>query len=354
MCYHIVSDMTAFQKEAMGSTRKKSQTMFPLSVVHALYKFKEYFTPVSRKDRVYELVDESLLCTRCKVYPIYRPCNTSRKRRVVDNYGKQCLQCYITSGIANRSGTIYEYVALNLAYETTLVDCKCHGHTLLLMFPACIMFASEFSLKFLIREQIMDILSVYYHTKDPIATQIRIQSASNAHHKLRRRHIDAHYLKSLVADSLADHFMLCTGPCVGMRMTLRQSGASSRTSQFMSMLTSIIGISQHQDHPPHPYQDDTTAVTRRRDEGELYLQRLKYSIHQHTQQWWEDIYCPSCSCHIDTLLMNLPRICKLDSLYEIGKRCGPYTVTHIDKYAPAAASEEEEAECRRPHKRQRK
>jgi len=265
-------------------------------------------------------------------------------------YGKQCLQCYITSGIANRSGTIYEYVALNLAYETTLVDCKCHGHTLLLMFPAYIMFASEFSLKFLIREQIMDILSVYYQSKDPIATQIRSQSNA-AHQKLRRRHIDAHYLKSLVADSLADHFMLCTGPCVGMRMTLRQSGASSRTSQFMSMLTSIIG---GQDHPPHPYQDDTTEVTRRRDEGELYIHRLKYSIHQHTQQRREDIYCPSCSCHIDTLLLNLPRICKLDSLYEISKRCGPYTVTYIDKYAPAAATEEDEYHRRRPHKRQRK
>ena len=386
LCYHIVSAMTAYQKEVLGGgSTRKSDTTFPLSVVHALYKFIEYFTPVSRKDRVYELVDESLLCNTCKVCPIYRPCNRSKKRRVADKYARQCLQCYITTGISTRSGTIYEYVACKLAYETNLVDCKCHAHTLLLMFPAYILFSSEFTLKFLVREQIMDILSTYYHTKDPAATVIRLHSTVNMYQKLRRRHIDAHYLKSMIAESLSDHFMLCTGACVNMRMTLRQSGASSRTSQFLSMLTSMIGISHDTAYPPQPHYDDT-AVTRR-DEGDLYVRRLQFNIHrvresrkrQHSssqqQQRQEMTYCPSCSCHIDTLLINLPSICKLDNLYEIGKRSGPYTVTHIDRYAPpptstaaataavttssssnatTAAVEPVVITCRcRPHKRQR-
>ena len=147
----------------------------------------------------------------------------------------------------------------------------------------------------------------------------------------------------MIADSLADHFMLCTGPCVHMRMTLRMSGASSRTSQFLSMLTSIIGTSQVT-HPPQPHYEDT-AVTRR-DEGELYIQRLQFHINQlrssyqyeQQQQQQQQIYFPSSSCHIDTLLVNLPLICKLDSLHDISKRCGPYSVTHYDKFAPSSTA----------------
>ena len=194
----------------------------------------------------------------------------------------------------------------------------------------------------------LDILSSYYRTP-PVNTYIRAgnslsSSSSSSYQQQWRQHIDAQYLKSMIADSLADHFMLCTGPCAHMRMTLRMSGASSRTSQFLSMLTSIIGTSQVT-HPPQPHYEDT-AVTRR-DEGELYIQRLQFHInqlrsyqqqHEQQQQQQQQIYCPSCSCHIDTLLVHLPLICKLDSLHDISKRCGPYSVTHYDKFAPSTAA----------------
>ena len=337
--------MTAYQKEVMGSTvshNSRSSSSFPLSVVHALYTFKEFFTPVARHSSDMLLYDTLLLCTLCKVYPIYRPCNRSSKKRFVDSYDRRCLQCYITKGISTRSGTIYEYVSTT----STVVECKCHASTSLLMFPAYVMFASASSLQLLFREQMLDILSSYYRTP-AVNTYIRAGNSSSSlssYQQQRRQHIDAQYVKSMIADSLADHFMLCTGPCAHMRMTLRMSGASSRTSQFLSMLTSLVGTSQVT-HPPQPHYEDT-AVTGR-DEGEFYIQRLQFHINhlrssyqqQHEQQQQQQqIYCPSCSCHIDTLLVNLPLICKLDSLHDISKRCGAYSLTHYDKFAPFTAT----------------
>ena len=145
----------------------------------------------------------------------------------------------------------------------------------------------------------------------------------------------------MIADSLDDHFMLCTGPCVYMRMTLRLSGASSRTSQFLSLLTSLIGSSVTV-YPPPPQCEDT-AVTRR-DEGDLYIERLKFYIHQIKKHQHGSIspqqpryYCPSCTCHIDTLLKTLPRVSRFDNLTEISRQLGAYSVSHYDSFAPPSS-----------------
>ena len=174
----------------------------------------------------------------------------------------------------------------------------------------------------------------------------------------RRRQANVHYLHSMISESLADHFMVCTGPCVYMRMTLRLSGASSRTSQFLSLLTSIIGTTDTP-HPPQPQYVDT-AVTRR-DEGDLYSDRLQFYIQEIRKTRQHDIsttlppYCPSCSCHIDTLLHTLPQISKMDNLTEISRRLGAYSISHYDSFAPSSSSSSSAGKRRRrqqKHKQQ--
>ena len=279
LCHLVVTHMTLYQKEVMSSTViRNSSTTFPLSVVHSLYKLSEYFSPAAFTSESY--YDESLKCTTCKIYPIYKPCNRTSKKRVIDSFSRQCLQCFIITGISSRPDTVYKYVTDWLVHQNQLVDCKCHKYTLLLFFPAFIMFASQSSVKLLLREQLMDIISAH-HPPDRCPPSYPINTTTLSHIRTegdrRRKNVDINYLKRLIADSLADHFMLCTGPYVYMRMTLRLSGASSRTLQFLSLLTSLIGSSDTVYPPPPQYED--SAVTRR-EEGELYIQRLKLYIHQ--------------------------------------------------------------------------
>ena len=264
-------------------------------------------------------------------------------KKTIDSFSRQCLQCFISTGISSRPDTVYTYVSQWLVHQQQLVDCKCHRYTLLLLFPAYIMFASQSSLKLLLWEQLMEIISAHHHT-DTSPPSYPSNKTTISHIRTegdrRRKNVDIHYLKCMIADSLADHFMLCTGPCVYMRMTLRLSGASSRTSQFLSLLTSLIGSSDTVYPPPPQYED--SAVTRR-DEGDLYIERLKFYIHQSkkTHQHGSTsspqqprYYCPSCTCHIDTLLNTLPCVSKLDNLTEISRRLGAYSVSHYDSFAP--------------------
>ena len=344
LCHLVITHMTLYQKQVMTSTViRNSSSTFPLSVVHSLYKLSEYFSPAAfTSDSFY---DEALKCTVCKIYPIYKPCTRTSKKKIIDSFSRQCLQCFITTGISSRADTVYKYVAEWLVRQHQLVDCKCHKYTLLLFFPAFIMFASQSSVKLLLREQLMDIISVH-HPSDTCPPSYPINTLAISHIRTegdrRRKNVDKTYLKRMIANSLVDHFMLCTGPCVYMCMTLRLSGASSRTSQFLSLLTSLIGSSDTV-YPPPPQHEDS-AVTRR-DEGELYIERLKFYIHQikktnhhgssiSSPQHHPRYYCPSCTCHIDTLLTTLPRVSKLDNLTEISRRLGAYSVSHYDSFAP--------------------
>ena len=159
LCHLVVTHMTLYQKEVMSSTViRHSSTTFPLSVVHSLYKISEYFSPAAFTSESY---DETLKCNTCKIYPIYKPCSRTSKKKTIDSFSRQCLQCFITNGISSRPDTVYSYVIDWLVHQKQLFNCKCHRYTLLLLFPAYIMFASQSSLKLLVWEQLMDIIPVH-------------------------------------------------------------------------------------------------------------------------------------------------------------------------------------------------
>ena len=353
LCHLVVSNLTLYQNEVLSSTIHRGSTTFPLSVVHALYKVSEFFSPAVYKSDLY---DDAMICATCRLYPLYRPCSRSSKKKTSRTFSRMCLQCFISKGIESRPDTVHTYVSKWLVTQDHLVECKCHRNTLLLLFPAFVLFASESSLKLLMREQLMDIVSAYHRAKSnvPSSSPFPINTTSRttvaAYHDERREHADAHYLHSMIVNCLADHFMLCTGPCVYMRMTLRMCGASSRTTQFFSLLTSVIGTSDAV-HPPQPFYKDTAGT--RRNEGELYIERLQFYI-QETRKYLQHTtsspppkcYCPSCSCHIDMLLLHLPQLSRLDNLTEISRRLGAYSVSHYDSFAPSSG-----ADIRQPRKK---
>ena len=159
MCTTVVVCMTRFHAQEIdtagriptaddtksGGAPQRSGQKFPLSTVHALYKMMEYYVPV------YHAVsyDVDLLCTVCKLRPVYRPCTRLSKKGCCQRFKSRCLQCCVEHELT--AGGSSERLIDVFRLSTSELECRCHHNYLCLFFPSFMLFASESSKKMVLR-----------------------------------------------------------------------------------------------------------------------------------------------------------------------------------------------------------
>ena len=358
ICTTMVGCMARFHAQEMEAAGDGRQTIprctgsathernggqkIPLSTVHALYKMMEYYVPV------YDAVsyDVDLLCTVCKLRPVYRPCTRLSKKSCCQRFNYRCLQCCVEHEltVGGRSESVLDVFRLS----TSELECRCHRNYLCLFFPSFVLFASESSkkmvLRMCVRRMLSDMLSKN-GDKSAMITRIdsriagRRSSASGDSSTVERKHyVDRQYLYHLVSEYATDHFMICGGICSELRSILRISGISNRMYDVVTLLSMSIGQSSLIAAP----SADTVGEVRylnlggrhehAAEDGEQFIGRVRYRLRMMTCNLSQDSrdmtlrysYCPSCHVNISTIVTMLPDICKPDSMYDISRRQGIY------------------------------
>ena len=346
ICTTVVMCMTRFHNQEIGSaaaasmnTRMSGQKI-PLSTVHALYKMMEYYVPV------YDVVsyDVDLLCTACKLRPVYRPCNRLSKKSCCQRFNSRCLQCCVEHEFTAGSGVDI------FRYSTSELECRCHRNYMCLFFPSFMLFASESSKKMVLRMYVRSTLADMMSTRgDKSAMIIRIDariageaSASGGDSStLERKHyVDRQYLYHLVSEYATDHFMICGGICSELRSILRISGISNKMYNIVTLLSMSIGQSSLIAAPSGDVVGEEQYLNLggrheyAAEDGEQFIGRMRYRLRMMTcsldQQKLSSntkvqySYCPSCHVNVSTIVTMLPEVCKPDSMYDISRRQGIY------------------------------
>ena len=123
------------------STSSSSDNSTGLPAVYSLYKFADYFMPLSASN-ISKANRLELLCKRCKIRGIYRPCARVQKIKVFHIFRSMCLQCYFEVSVMDDVDD-KSLVEMKKATEDAKLPCTCHAFSMVLLFPAVIMFASD-------------------------------------------------------------------------------------------------------------------------------------------------------------------------------------------------------------------
>ena len=318
----------------------------PLSTVHALYKMKEYYIPI------YDAVsyDVELVCIACRLRPVYRPCTRLAKKVCCQRFNSRCLQCFVEHELSvGGCDSVLDVFRLS----TRELECRCHCNYLSLLFPSFMLFASESSIKMVLRMCVMrtaaDMLS---KVGDRSAMIKRIDSrivGGNAAAAYsggggggsctveKKQYVDRHYLYQLVSEYATDHFMICGGLCSELRSILRISGISNKMFEVVNLLSMVIGNSSLIASPSRDLVNEIEYVQfgggryeNAAEDGENFIGRVRYRLRMMmcsiSSPPMKDHYsfCPSCHIKLSTIVTMLPEICKPDSMYDISRRQGNY------------------------------
>ena len=228
ICTKVVAYMTWFHSEEtatrVADVKNASQIgkRVPLSTVHALYKMKEYYVPV------YDAVsyDVELLCIACKLRPVYRPCTRLAKKACCQRFKSRCLQCCVEYELTVAGG---ETVLGAFCLSTIELERRCHRYYMTLLFPSFMLFASESSIKMVLRvclkNTVADMIS---KAGDRSVMTVRIDSriagrgsSGDSSTLERKQYVDRQYFYQVVSDYATDHFMICVGICSEKQSILR-------------------------------------------------------------------------------------------------------------------------------------
>ena len=317
----------------------------PLTTVHALYKMKEFYVPV------YDAVsyDVDLLCIACKMRPIYKPCTRLAKKSCCQRFKSRCLQCLVEHKLTSGSERYTMMILDAFSVCNTELECWCHLNYLSLLFPSFMLFASESSIKMVLRVCVMTTLAdmmskggdrcaMTKRIDSRIVGQVRSTSGDSTSVE-KKQYVDRHYLYQLVSEYATDHFMICGGICSELRTILRVSGVSNKMFELVNLMSMVIGQSSLVAAPSADAVRETDYLKcggRRFEDaaegGENFIGRLRYRLRMMTCHIRQDAtntkiqysYCPSCHINISTIVKMLPEICKPDSIYDISQRQGIY------------------------------
>ena len=348
ICTTVVAYMTRFHTEetttrvADVKTAPQSGKRVPLSTVHALYKMKEYYVPV------YDAVsyDVELLCTVCKLRPVYRPCTRLAKKACCQRFKSRSLQCCVEYELTAAGGG--ETVRDVFCMSTIELDCWCHRYYMSLLFPSLMLFASESSIKMVPRVCVKSIVADMMSGRgDKSVMTVRIDSrigglastSGDSSTLERKQYVDRQYLYQVVSDYATNHFMICGGICSEMRSILRISGVSNKMFQLLNLFSLVIGTSSLIAAPSADVVGENGYVSDgagryeyAAEDGENFIGRLRYRLRMMTCSLQQSptytklqySYCPSCHVNISTIVSILPELSKPDSMYDISRCQGIY------------------------------
>ena len=330
----------------------------PLSAVHALYKMKEYYIPI------YDAVsyDVELLCIACRLRPVYRPCTRLAKKVCCQRFNSRCLQCSMEYEL---SAGGCEQVLDVFRLSTVELECRCHRNYLSLLFPSFMLFASESSIKMVLRVCVLRTMADMLSGEgDRSAMTKRIDSRIAGHSGSggggasctveRKQYVDRHYLYQLVSEYATDHFMICGGLCSELRGILRISGISNKMYELVHLLSTVIGNSSLIASPSRDvvsemeYVQDPRGKFHVAGDGENFIGRLQYRLRMMICSLesppMKDHYsfCPSCHIKISTIVTILPDICKPDNMYDISRRQGIYNTDVTRRQAERTKQQQEQ------------
>ena len=367
ICTTVVGCMTRFhtlEKKWMttltSAATAASKQKVPLFAVHALYKMKEYYVPL------YDAVsyDVELLCIACRLRPVYRPCTRLAKKVCCQRFNSRCLQCFIEYELTAGGR---EHVLDVFRLSTVELQCRCHRNYLSLLFPSFMLFASESSIKMVLRVCVLRTMAdMLANEGDRSAMTKRIDSRIAGFRSSvacsgggasctveKKQYVDRHYLYQLVSEYATDHFMICGGVCSELRSILRISGISNKMNELVNILSMVVGNSSLITSPSRDVCRETEYVQNEHvvhvaDDGENFIGRLRYrlrmmlcSIHSPPMK---DHYsfCPSCHIKLSTIVTILPDICKPDSMYDISRRQGIYNTDVTRRQAEKTKQQQEQ------------
>ena len=365
ICTTVVACMRRFhtleKKFATTAISAAAPKKVPLSTVHALYKMKEYYVPI------YDAVsyDVELLCTACRLRPVYRLCTRLAKKACCQRFNSRCLQCYLEYEL---SAGGCEHVLDVFRLSTVELECRCHRNYLSLLFPSFMLFASESSIKMLLRvclvRTVADMLSsggdrsAMTKRIDSRIAGLRTASSGGGDGASctveRKQYVDRHYLYQLVSEYATDHFMICGGPCSELRSILRISGISNKMYELVNLLSMVIGNSSLIASPSRDIVSESEYVQDGRgkfhvaEDGENFIGRLQYRLRmmfcslQSPPMKDHYSFCPSCHVKISTIVTILPEICKPDSMYDISRRQGIYNTDVTRRQAEKTKQQQEQ------------
>ena len=132
------------------------------------------------------------------------------------------------------------------------LECRFHRNYLCLLFPSLMLFASESSIKMVLRVCVMSTVDdMMSKGGDRSAMTVRIDSrtagqactSGDSSTIEKKQYVDRHYLYQIVSEYATDHFMICGGICSEMRSILRISGVSNKMFELVNLLSMVIGQS---------------------------------------------------------------------------------------------------------------
>ena len=364
ICTTVVGCMRRFHAlekkwaaEAAATCAASASKKVPLSTVHALYKMKEYYVPI------YDAVsyDVELLCIACRLRPVYRPCTRLAKKVCCQRFNSRCLQCSIEYEL---SANGCEHVLDVFRLSTVELECRCHRNYLSLLFPSFMLFASESSIKMVLRVCVLRTVADMLSSEgDRSAMTKRIDSRISGSRAAvpsggvsctveKKQYVDRHYLYQLVSEYATDHFMICGGLCSELRSILRISGISNKMYELVTLLSMVIGNSSLIASPSRDVVSETKYVqdihAAAAEDGENFIGRLQYRLRKMICSLesppMKDHYsfCPSCHIKISTIVTILPDICKPDSMYDISRRQGIYNTDVTRRQAEKTKQQQEQ------------
>ena len=358
ICTKVVGCMRRFhtleKKSAAAIPAAAAPKKVPLSTVHALYKMKEYYVPI------YDAVsyDVELLCIACRLRPVYRPCTRLAKKVCCQRCNSRCLQCSVEYELSTGG---CEHILDVFRLSTMELECRCHRNYLSLLFPSFMLFASESSIKMVLRVCVLRTMADMLSSEgdrsamtkriDSRIAGCRAASSGGASYTVeKKQYIDRHYLYQLVSEYATDHFMICGGPCSQLRSILRISGISNKMYELVNLLSMVIGNSSLIASPSRDTVSETEYVqdVHAAEDGENFIGRLQYRLRMMTCSLesppMKDHYsfCPSCHIKISTIVTILPEICKPDSMYDISRRQGIYNTDVTRRQAEKTKQQQEQ------------
>ena len=99
------------------------------------------------------LYDVELLCIVCKLRPVYRLCTRVAKKMCCQRFKSRCLQCSVEHELTATGGC--DIILDTFRLSTMELECRCHRNYLCLLFPSFMLFASESSIKMVLRVCVM-------------------------------------------------------------------------------------------------------------------------------------------------------------------------------------------------------
>ena len=296
---------------------------------------KDYYVPV------YDVVsyDVELLCIACKLLPVYRPCTRLAKKGCCQRFKSGCLQCCVEYELTAAGGG--EIILDAFRLSNMELDCRCHRNYPCLFFPSFMLFASESSIKMVLRVCVMStVADMMSKGGDRSAMAVRLDSriagqactSGDSSTVEKKQYVDRHYLYQLVSEYATDHFMICGGICSEMQSILRISGVSNKMFELVNLLSMVIGQSLLIAAPSGDVVVENGYLTwgggrheYAAEDGDNFIGRLRYRLRMMTCSLRQDStittpiqysYCPLCHDNISTIVNMLPEICKPDSMYD--------------------------------------